>query len=95
MTFRIIILFLFLISCNTPDLKFEITKTMVRSSHAVVKYKFSGTLTNLEKEVPEFMRGKKYTFPACTVFEFKDDKIIREMSYFDQVAFLRQVGFFD
>ena len=80
---------------STPDLHFEITKTQVGSSHAVVEYTFNGTLANLEKDVPEFMRGKKYSFPACTIFEFKDGKIVREASYFDQVAFLRQVGYFE
>lgn len=80
---------------STPDLKLEVLHTLVGKDHAVVEYRFSGTLENIEEGTPEYMRGKKYSFPATTVFEFKEGKIIREASYFDQVAFLRQVGFFE
>jgi hypothetical protein len=41
------------------------------------------------------MRGKKYTLQGCAVFVLKDNKIVKETDYFDQVAFLRQAGFFD
>ena len=80
---------------STPDLKYELKSIALGPNHATAEYILSGTLTNLEKEVPEFMRGKAYSFPVCTIFEFKDEKIIREGSYFDQVAFLRQVGYFE
>jgi len=36
-----------------------------------------------------------YSVKSCTVLEIRNGKIIADISYFDQVAFLRQVGFFD
>jgi ketosteroid isomerase-like protein len=41
------------------------------------------------------MKGKKYTINYCAIFTIKNGKIVKETDYFDQVAFLRQVGFFD
>gem|GEM_PF-6925352 len=38
------------------------------------------------------MIGKKYTLKNCTRIDIKKGKIAHEMTYFDQLAFLRQVG---
>jgi len=41
------------------------------------------------------MKGKKYTLNYCAILTISKNKITKETDYFDQVAFLRQVGFFD
>jgi len=44
---------------------------------------------------PDYMRGKKYSLQNCTRMSIMNGKITWQVSYFDQVAFLKQVGFFE
>ncbi len=82
---------------STPDLKYEITKITLDENSAVIEYTSSGTMTQsgLEATIPDYFVGKKYTLKNATRIDVEQGKIIREMSYFDQVSFLRQMGFFD
>lgn len=80
---------------STPDMKFVVTKVIVADENVVAEYHVSGTLSNPEKGTPEYMRGKKYELDYCAVFTVFKEKITKETDYFDQLAFLRQVGFFD
>lgn len=80
---------------STPDLLYQVKSIINAKNTIVVEYTFSGTLTNPEAGTPDYMKGKKYTLQGCAIFTMKDDKIVKETNYFDQVAFLRQVGFFD
>jgi len=80
---------------STPDMQQEITDIIATDSTIVIEYTFRGTLLNPEKNTPEYMRGKKYKLSACTVMGIRKGKITKQQTYFDQVSFLRQVGFFD
>jgi steroid delta-isomerase-like uncharacterized protein len=80
---------------STPDLTYSITNLINAKNAVTVEYTFSGTLSNPEGGTPDYMKGKKYSLQGCAVFILKDNKIVKETNYFDQVAFLRQVGFFD
>ncbi len=82
---------------STPDLKFEVTKMTTTNDFVVIEYTSSGTMQQspLEAVVPEYMIGKKYALKNCTRMDIKDGKIIAEMTYFDQLSFLRQMGFFE
>jgi steroid delta-isomerase-like uncharacterized protein len=80
---------------STPDLSYKINHIINAGSEVVAEYAVSGTLSNPEGNTPAYMKGKKYTLNYCAVFLIKDNKIAAERDYFDQVAFLRQVGFFD
>lgn len=80
---------------STPDLAYTVTNVIDAGNTVVAEYTFSGTLSNPEGNTPDYMKGKKYTLKGCAVFVLKDGKIAKETDYFDQVAFLRQVGFFD
>jgi steroid delta-isomerase-like uncharacterized protein len=80
---------------STPDLSYTVINTITAANAVIVEYTFTGTLSNPEAGTPDYMKGKKYTFQGCAVFILKDNKIVKETNYFDQVAFLRQVGFFD
>jgi steroid delta-isomerase-like uncharacterized protein len=82
---------------STPDLRFEISRITTTEGAAVIEYTSAGTLQQspLEDVIPAYMVGKKYTLQNCTRIDIKDGKIVSEMTYFDQVAFLRQMGFFD
>lgn len=80
---------------STPDLVYTVTNTINANNATIVEYTFSGTLSAPEAGTPDYMKGKKYTLQGCAVFILKDNKIVKETDYFDQIAFLRQVGFFD
>ncbi len=82
---------------STPDLKFDVDRITTADGSIVIEYTSSGTMQQspLEAVIPEYMIGKKYTLKNCTRIDVKDGKIVAEMTYFDQLAFLRQMGFFD
>ena len=80
---------------STPDLLYKVTNTIYAGDNIVVEYTTSGTLSNPEGATPAYMKDKKYTLNYCAVLTIKNGKIVKETDYFDQVAFLRQVGFFD
>lgn len=80
---------------STPDLAYTVSNVINNGNNVVVEYAFSGTLSSPESGTPDYMKGKKYTINGCAIFVLKDNKISKETDYFDQVAFLKQVGFFD
>lgn len=79
----------------SPDLRYRITNLVVAPGVVTVEYTSVGTMQKPEAGEPSYMDGKAYTLRNCTVFTVKNGKIIAESTYFDQVAFLRQVGFFE
>lgn len=80
---------------SSPDLIYKVTHVINAGENIVVEYTSSGTLSNPEGQTPSYMKDKKYVLNYCAIFTIKNDKIIKETDYFDQVAFLKQVGFFD
>lgn len=80
---------------STPDMAYNVTHIISAGDNVVVEYTSTGTLSNPEDGTPAYMKDKKYTVNYCAVFTLKNGKITREADYFDQLAFLRQVGFFD
>ncbi|MBN8836552.1 MAG: nuclear transport factor 2 family protein [Sphingobacteriia bacterium] len=80
---------------STPDLKFTITQLTIGPNTAVVEYKTEGTLQYAEQGTPDYMVGKKYIIKNITRLNLQSGKILESNSYFDQVSFLKQVGFFD
>jgi steroid delta-isomerase-like uncharacterized protein len=80
---------------STPDLHHEITRVLATDSSAVIEYSSAGTFLHPEMGTPEYMRGKKYILDNCTVMDIREGKILHQSTYFDQVSFLRQMGFFD
>jgi len=80
---------------STPDLAYKVDHIINAGDQFVVEYTVSGTLSAPEAGTPDYMKNKKYTLGYCAVFQIKNNKITRETDYFDQLAFLRQVGFFD
>lgn len=80
---------------STPDLSYKVTHITNAGNEIVAQYTVSGTLSAPEAGTPDYMKDKKYTLDYCAVFSIKNNLIAGERDYFDQVAFLRQVGFFD
>jgi steroid delta-isomerase-like uncharacterized protein len=80
---------------STPDLTQKITHVLTSDSCVVIEYDSWGTLQNPEKLTPDYMRGKKYLLHNCTRMSLNKGKIMRQQTFFDQVSFLRQMGFFE
>ncbi len=80
---------------TSPDMTYTISRITAGADCVAVEYESVGTMTNLEGGSPEYMRGKKYTLKNCTVFHIQNGKITDESSYFDQLAFLRQMDYFN
>lgn len=82
---------------SSPDLNYHLERMTVGADAVVLEYTSSGTMTqsDLEVPIPEYFRGKPYTLHHATRITVKDGRIAAEMTWFDQVAFLRQMGFFD
>jgi steroid delta-isomerase-like uncharacterized protein len=80
---------------STPDLTYHVTHRVFGENSVVIEYTCEGTLQGLEDGVPAYMKGKKYSLVNCTRMDIKNGLIVYEMTYFDQVSFLRQMGFFE
>lgn len=80
---------------SSPDLKYTITHIIEGTNGATVEYTSEGTLEKNEQGVPPFMRGKHYVLKNIVRMDIQNGKITDEATYFDQVSFLRQMGFFN
>jgi steroid delta-isomerase-like uncharacterized protein len=80
---------------GTPDLTFNVANMVACDTVVVVEYTFAGQFSNPEGSSPAYMKDKKYSLKGITRYNIHGGKISAAVSYFDQVAFLRQVGFFD
>lgn len=79
---------------GSPDLSYTITR-IIPSKHTVtVEYTSTGTIRHVEQQASDYMIGKTYSLKNCSILDFRNGKIVSEMTYFDQVSFLTQVGFF-
>lgn len=79
---------------GSPDLHYSVSHIFSNDTSVAAEYESTGTMGQ-ESPVPDFMRGKRYTLKNCAIFTIRNGKIIRDATYFDQVSFLRQMGYFD
>jgi len=80
---------------GTPNIRYTITHVVATENEVVVEYTFAGKFSNPEGGSPEYMKDKEYLLKGSTRYNISHNKITNSVSYFDQVAFLRQVGFFE
>lgn len=77
---------------STPDIKDELKNIIVSGDKVIVEFVSSGTIQNLAPDDPPIMKGKKFSLKICSVLEIKNGKIVRDITYYDQLSFLQQVG---
>lgn len=80
---------------STPDLKYKITNAIFTDTTAVIEYTSWGSIPTNDATIAPYMAGKKFSLQNCAVMHIKNNQIVYEATYFDQVSFLRQVGYFD
>lgn len=79
---------------SSPDLSYRVTRILDAGKSLTVEYTSEGTIEKNEPQVPSYMRGRHYVLKNCTIFDIDNGKIVHESTYFDQVSFLRQMGYF-
>ena len=77
---------------GSPDIQDDITRMFASGSQVAVEFVSRGTMTHLGPDDPEAMRGKAFALKIAAVLEVRDGKIIRDVTYFDQLSLLQQLG---
>lgn len=75
-----------------PDIKDDVTNMIVSGDKVIVEFVSSGTIQNLAPDDPPVMKGKKFSLKICSILEIKNGKVVRDITYYDQLSFLKQVG---
>lgn len=77
-----------------PDAKVEVTNVVADENGAAVEFTgrgtHSGPLAGPAGVVPP--TGRRVEMRFCDVYEMRDGKIVRQRTYFDLTALLRQIG---
>jgi steroid delta-isomerase-like uncharacterized protein len=77
---------------STPDIKDDVTNIIVSGNKVIVEFVSSGTIQNPAPDDPPTMKGKKFSLKICSILEIKNGKVVRDITYYDQLSFLKQVG---
>ncbi|WP_207758922.1 nuclear transport factor 2 family protein [Flavobacterium aurantiibacter] len=56
-----------------PDVQDRVVAMYPSENHVIVEFESSGTAPD----------GKKFSLPICTIFEIKDGKISKDLTYYD------------
>ncbi|WP_162426518.1 nuclear transport factor 2 family protein [Pontibacter pudoricolor] len=75
-----------------PNVKDEVLHYIHNGDEIAVEFVSTGTVENISPDDPTGMKGKTFELKIFARLKIKDGKIIEDISYFDQLAFLQQVG---
>lgn len=74
-----------------PDIKVEIISILVSENHGVLEWRWSGTQTgDISGLIPA--TNNKFSIRGVTLFEFGNNKIVKQSDYYDAATFLYQLG---
>jgi len=71
---------------GVPDLELKLLRANIHDGHGTIEWIFSGT----DKDV--FKTGKKFSVRGVSVIDMRDDKIFRNLDFYDSATLMRQVG---
>ncbi len=57
-----------------------------------VEFVSTGTIENPSTEMPPSVKGKKFSLKIASILEVENGKIVRDITYYDQLAVLKQMG---
>jgi steroid delta-isomerase-like uncharacterized protein len=78
-----------------PNVKDEVLHYIHKGDEVAVEFVSTGTVENISPDDPVEMKGRKFELRIFARLKIKDGKIVEDISYFDQMAFLQQVGLTD
>ncbi len=73
-----------------PDLNVKIDEIIVKGDRLILRYTSTGTNTGPGRIPPT---GKKIKFSAVSIIRVVNGKIAEQLTYYNQAALLRQLGF--
>ncbi len=71
---------------GVPDLELKLLRANIHDGHGTIEWIFSGT----DKDV--YKTGKKFSVRGVSVIDMRDDKIFRNLDFYDSATLMRQVG---
>ncbi len=75
-----------------PNVQDEVIHYIHKDGEIAVEFISSGTVENISPDDPAEMRGKQFEIKIFSRLKIKDGKIVEDISYFDQLSFLQQLG---
>ena len=77
-----------------PDGRITVDRMFASGDNVIVEYTgrgtHTGTLVSSMGDIPA--TGKSLTLKLCDVIEFRDEKVLRQRSYFDSGSMMAQLG---
>ena len=77
---------------QTPDIRDDVKSIVACGDKVFVEFVSSGTIENPPSYAPPQMKGKKFAVKMVSVLEIKNGKIVRDVIYYNQLSFLKQIG---
>ncbi|MDQ3258009.1 MAG: nuclear transport factor 2 family protein, partial [Acidobacteriota bacterium] len=77
---------------QTPDIRDDVKSIVACGDKVFVEFVSSGTIENPPSYAPPQMKGKKFAVKMASVLEIKNGKIVRDVTYYNQLSFLKQIG---
>ncbi len=77
---------------QTPNIRNEVKSITACGDKVFVEFVSSGTIENPPSYAPPQMKGKKFAVKIANVLEIKNGKIVRDVIYYNQLSFLKQIG---
>ncbi|MEJ8801869.1 nuclear transport factor 2 family protein [Pontibacter sp. H249] len=76
-----------------PDVQDEVKHYIYNGKDEIaVEFLSKGTVENIGPNDPPHMKGKEFELKIFCRLKVKDGKIIEDVTYYDQLAFLQQLG---
>ena len=77
---------------QSPDIYDDVKMMSAAGNRVFIEFVSTGTIENPSKDMPPDVKGKKFSLKIATILEIKNGKIIRDVSYFDQLSIPKQLG---
>lgn len=77
---------------QTPNIRNDVKSIVACGDKVFVEFISSGTIENPPAYAPPQMKGKKFAVKMASVLEIKNGKIARDVTYYNQLSFLKQIG---
>ena len=74
------------------DVRSTIDEMIVDGDTAVIRWTWEGTHTGTSPSLGIPATGKHVSFAGCSVYHFKDGKIVEQWEYGDMLGMLQQLG---
>ena len=75
-----------------PDIRDDVQSITASGNRVVVEFISYCTVENPSAEMPPSVKGKKFSLKIASILEVVNGKIVRDITYYDQLSVLKQMG---